>query len=221
MARNWKLNPNTLAEASNLLKLLHADFVHHRDNNIDDESSLSSGCDVEVVVFPPFPFLAEALKLLEGSGIKVGAQNVGLQTSGAFTGEVSASQLRSMGIDYVMLGHFERRALFAETDPDINAKLQLCLHEPGLSVILCVDETEEEYESELLQSVCDLQVRKGLRGVVATDVLERISIAYEPVQERLRRRNKHRKRIQLSGKRLRKCMAIKWPVKCAFSTVGV
>ena len=174
VAGNWKLNPQTLAEASNLLKLLQADFTNHRDDS-------SSSSDVEVVVFPPFPFLAEALNSLEGSGIKVGAQNIGLQKSGAFTGEVSASQLRSMGIDYVMLGHSERRALFDETDAEINAKVQLCVQEPGLCVILCVGETEEEYESELLQSVCDLQVRKGLRGVSAADVLERISIAYEPV----------------------------------------
>jgi triosephosphate isomerase (TIM) len=130
---------------------------------------------------PPFPFLPEALFALEGSGIKVGAQNIGLHTSGAFTGEVSASQVRSMGVDYVMLGHSERRSLFDETDADINAKVHLCLQEQALSVILCVGETEEEYDSELLQSVCDLQVRKGLRGVFAVDVLERVAIAYEPV----------------------------------------
>lgn len=176
VAGNWKLNPQTIGEASNLLKLLHADFVNHRN-----ASTGGSGEGVEVVVFPPFPFLAEALRALEGSGVKVGAQNIGLQKRGAFTGEVSASQLRSMGIDFVMLGHSERRALYGESDADINAKVHLCLQESGLSVILCVGETEEEFENELLQSVCDLQVRKGLRCVAAADVLERISIAYEPV----------------------------------------
>ena len=170
MAGNWKLNPETLSEASVLLKLLQANFVNHRT----EES------DVEVVVFPPFPFLLEALSLLEGSGIKVGAQNIGLQTNGAFTGEVSASMIRSMGCDYVMLGHSERRALFDETDADINAKVKLCLDQPGLGVILCVGETEEEYESELLATVCDLQIRKGLREVEVAD-LDRIIIAYEPV----------------------------------------
>lgn len=170
MAGNWKLNPATFAEASNLLKLLHADFTNHRERD-----------NVEVIVFPPFPFLSEALSVLEGSGIRVGAQNIGLQTNGAFTGEVAASQLASMGVDYVMLGHSERRALFDETDADIHQKVQLCLDQPGLSVILCVGETQDEYESELLQSVCDLQVRKGLTGVAAQDVVERAVIAYEPV----------------------------------------
>jgi hypothetical protein len=78
MAGNWKLNPATLPEASNLLKLLASNFVNHR----------IAADEPEVVVFPPFPFLAMALEVLEGSGIKVGAQNVCLQTTGAFTGEV-------------------------------------------------------------------------------------------------------------------------------------
>jgi len=173
MAGNWKLNPATIAEATQLLRVLHANFVNHRD-----PSSLASS--VEVIVFPPFPFLLEALFVLQGSGIKVGAQNVGLYTTGAYTGEVSASMLRSMGIDYVMLGHSERRAIFKESDADINAKLHLCLKQPGMGVILCVGETEDEYESKLLQSVCDLQIRKGLRNVDVAD-LERIIIAYEPV----------------------------------------
>jgi triosephosphate isomerase (TIM) len=147
--------------------------------NVSEESSVT--WDVEVVVFPPFPFVHNALQLLEGSGIKVGVQNVGLHTSGAYTGEVSVQQVRSMGIDYVLLGHSERRELFDETDGQINQKIQLCLKEPGLSIILCVGETAEEYKSELLSSVCNVQVRKGLRDVAAIDVMERISIAYEPV----------------------------------------
>lgn len=172
IAGNWKLNPASVGDATTLLKLLHANFVNHRT---ESESS-----DVEVIVFPPFPFLATALTALEGSGIKVGAQNIGLQTTGAFTGEVSASMIRSLGVDYVMLGHSERRLLFGEMDTDINAKVRLCLAQPGLCVILCVGETEEEFESDLLESVCDLQIRKGLRGVEAMDI-ERIVIAYEPV----------------------------------------
>lgn len=174
MAGNWKLNPTTLGEANNLLKLLKANFVNHRASH--------GGADdmPEVVVFPPFPFLASAINELDGTGIKVGAQNIGLQASGAYTGEVSASMVRSLGCDYVMLGHSERRALFDESDSDINAKVKLCLKEPGLHLILCVGETLEEYESELLQSVIDIQLRKGLMGVSAPD-LERVVIAYEPV----------------------------------------
>lgn len=170
VAGNWKLNPATLNEATNLCKLLRADFVNHRHANDN----------VEVLVFPPFVFLSQALQELEGSGIKVGAQNVALQTSGAFTGEVSAGQLRSMGIDCILLGHSERRLLFDETDSNINSKVHLCLQEPGLSIILCVGETLDEYDSELLESVCDVQVRKGLKGVSSAD-MHRVAIAYEPV----------------------------------------
>ena len=175
MAGNWKLNPGTLPEATNLLKLLASNFKNHRiaSEGIDDGTP-------EVVVFPPFPYLTTALNELDGTGVKVGAQNVGLQTTGAFTGEVSASMIRSMGCDYVMLGHSERRSLFDESDQDINAKVHLCLKEANLGVILCVGETEDEYESNLLKSVVDVQIRKGLAGVPATD-LDRIVIAYEPV----------------------------------------
>ena len=170
MAGNWKLNPATFPEAINLLKLLASNFVNHRTNEDTPE----------VVVFPPFPFLLAALNELEGTGIKVGAQNVGLQTTGAFTGEVAPSMIRSMGCDYVMLGHSERRALYDETDSIINAKVNICLKEPGLKVILCVGETDEEYENDLLTSVVDVQIKKGLMGVNPSD-LERIVIAYEPV----------------------------------------
>jgi len=168
MAGNWKLNPETYPQAVNLLKLLASNFVNHRMD------------DTETVVFPPFPFLAAALHELEGSGIQVGAQNVGLQESGAYTGEVSASMIQSMGCEYVMLGHSERRSLFDETDAIINKKMHLCLKEPHLKIILCVGETEEEYESELLRSVVDLQIKKGIMGVEASE-LDRIVIAYEPV----------------------------------------
>uniref|UniRef100_A0A7S2EGG0 Triosephosphate isomerase n=1 Tax=Trieres chinensis TaxID=1514140 RepID=A0A7S2EGG0_TRICV len=169
VAGNWKLNPATLPEASNLLQLLSANFLNNR-----------ADAAAEVVVFPPFPYLSEAVSVLQGTGIKVGAQNVGLQTKGAFTGEVAPSMVRSLGCDYVMLGHSERRTLFGETDAAINSKLKLCLDEPGLGVVLCVGETEEEYEANLLASVVDVQIRKGLSGVGAAD-LGRIVIAYEPV----------------------------------------
>ena len=175
MAGNWKLNPSTLPEATNLLKLLASNFVHHRG------AGGSEGIEPEVVVFPPFLFLAEALTILEGTGVKVGAQNCAYQAGpGAFTGEVSASMIRSMGCDYVMLGHSERRMLFGETDSKINTKVHLSLAEPNLGVILCVGETEEEYDSKLLESVVDVQIKKGLMGVDPSD-MDRVVIAYEPV----------------------------------------
>jgi triosephosphate isomerase len=176
IAGNWKLNPSTLQEATNLLKLIAANFIHHRTATRDETTILP-----EVVIFPPFPYLTTAISLLEGTGIKVGAQNVGLESKGAFTGEVAASMIRSLGCDYVMLGHSERRSIYDETDSDINTKVNLCLKE-NLNVILCVGETEEEYENDLLRSVIDMQLKKGLMNIQpSSGDLDRIVIAYEPV----------------------------------------
>ena len=103
------------------------------------------------------------MTLLEGTGIKVGAQNVGVETKGAFTGEVSPSMVRSLGCEYVMVGHSERRTLFGESDDTINSKIKLSLQEQGLKVILCVGETLEEYENDLLSSVVSFQIKKALK----------------------------------------------------------
>ncbi len=173
IAGNWKLNPTTIQEAKTMFKLLSSNFIHH------DRSD-----DVEVVIFPPFPFLSTAIEELEGTGIKIGAQNVGTETKGAFTGEVAPSMLASLGCSYIMLGHSERRTLFDESDTVINEKVKLCLEEGsvgGLSIILCVGETLEEYENDLLDSVVDLQIKKALMGVSEKDVVDRVVIAYEPV----------------------------------------
>jgi len=178
IAGNWKLNPSTISEAVTLLKLISANFINH--NRASCNSDSDDG--VDVVIFPPFPFLTTAISLLDGTGIKVGAQNCGLQTKGAFTGEVSPSILASIGCEYVMLGHSERRVLFKENDDDINIKVKLCLAEGKtnasgrLNVILCVGETEEEYNNDLLVSVVDVQVKKGLAGVSKED-MDRITIA--------------------------------------------
>ena len=165
LAGNWKLNPATLSDVAELCQGLAAKADASR---------------VEVVVFPPFPYLSTAISMLEGTGIKVGAQNCALQTSGAHTGEVAVSMLRSIGCDYVLLGHSERRSVYGETEADINAKVHLCLESPSLGVILCVGETEEEYDSGLLRSIVDVQIKKGLANVSQRE-LSRIVIAYEPV----------------------------------------
>lgn len=176
VAGNWKLNPNSLGEATNLLKLLAANFVHHRQPVAYDDTT------PQVVVFPPFLFLGLAIEMLEGTGIQVGAQNCGIHPGpGAFTGEISASQIRSMGCDFVMVGHSERRMIFKENNVDINTKLHVCLAEPNLNIILCIGETEADYENNLLKSVVDMQLKKGLQGVSASDMVERIVVAYEPV----------------------------------------
>ena len=181
IAGNWKLNPATVEEASTLLSLLASNFLNHR-GGIGEAAP-------EVIVFPPFPYLERAMTLLEGTGIKVGAQNVGVETKGAFTGEVSPSMVRSLGCDYVMVGHSERRTLFGESDDTINSKIKLSLQEQGLKVILCVGETLEEYENDLLSSVVSFQIKKALQGISRDDIIDtvaivpatRIVIAYEPV----------------------------------------
>mmetsp|Transcript_23160 Transcript_23160/g.54761 ORF Transcript_23160/g.54761 Transcript_23160/m.54761 type:complete len:374 (-) Transcript_23160:124-1245(-) len=183
IAGNWKLNPPTVQDASTLLSLLASNFDHHRNRKGNE------GPTPEVIVFPPFPYLERSINLLEGTGIKVGAQNIGIETKGAFTGEVSPSMVRSLGCDYVMVGHSERRTLFGESDDTINAKIRLSLQEQGLKIILCVGETLEEYENELLSSVVNSQIKNALEGITKGDIFNmfstvassRIVVAYEPV----------------------------------------
>ena len=135
------------------------------------------------MIFPPLPYLSDAVRILEGTGILVGAQNAGRHGGGAYTGEIAPSMLLSSGCSYVLLGHSERRSHFGETDGDVNAALRLCMDQPGLRVMLCVGETQGEYESGRMGQVVDAQVRGCLAGVDASAVLRdgRVVIAYEPV----------------------------------------
>lgn len=174
IAGNWKLNPSTVQEASTLLNLLASNFIHHRDGGGGVGTATAFP---DVVVFPPFPYLERAVSLLEGTGIKIGAQNVGTEPKGAFTGEVSPSMVRSLGCDYVMVGHSERRTLFGESDDTINAKIKLSLQEPGLTVILCVGETLEEYEDDLLPYVMNFQLKKALQGIPGEDIVDSVNAA--------------------------------------------
>ena len=169
------MNPSTRAEAVTLLKLLASNFVNNR-NLVQSEDT------PETVIFPPLPYLSDAVEILEGTGIQVGAQDVGPNEKGAFTGEVAPSMLVSAGCSYVLLGHSERRTLFGETDEQINAKLHKSLEQPSLKAILCVGETLQEYENGMLERVVDTQIRKGLEGIDASVLLnDRVVIAYEPV----------------------------------------
>ncbi|KAL7527984.1 hypothetical protein ACHAXR_004681 [Thalassiosira sp. AJA248-18] len=175
VAGNWKLNPATKGEALTLLKLLAANFFNHRDD-------MSKTSAPEAVIFPPMPYIADAVQILEGSGIQVGAQNVGSNEKGAFTGEIAPSMVASSGCSYVLLGHSERRTLFGETDEQINGALHKCLDQASLKIIFCIGETLQEYENGLLETVVDTQIRKGLDGVDASVLLnDRVIIAYEPV----------------------------------------
>jgi len=141
--------------------------------------ALAELADRDVVLFPPFPFLADVCDVVEGSSIEVGAQNVHPEAQGAFTGEVSAPMLTSVGCRWVIVGHSERRDLFAEKDAFLNQKLRAALG-AGLLPILCVGEHLDEREAGKARAVVEGQVRACLSGFRAEE-MERITIAYEPV----------------------------------------
>lgn len=163
VAGNWKMN-KTLGETAELLKALKPQL-----ENIDS---------VDLVVCPPFIDLPLTKDILEGSNIKVGAQNMHWEASGAYTGEVSATMLKDL-CDYVIIGHSERRAMFGETDETVNKKVMAALN-AGLLPIVCVGETLEENEAGQTEAVVDRMVREGLKGL-SQEQAGQIVIAYEPV----------------------------------------
>ncbi|KAK3280631.1 hypothetical protein CYMTET_11542 [Cymbomonas tetramitiformis] len=167
---NWKLNPMTSGEAKETLKLLAA----------NQRALEESGKDIpEVILFPPYPFIPLASELLEGTTVAIGGQDCSLHDKGAFTGEVSVSQLASLGCNHLLVGHSERRTLFDETDVEVNKKVHLGLN-AGLRVMICIGETEDEFNVNLADAVNEIQVKKALAGVTAAQ-MEDITIAYEPV----------------------------------------
>lgn len=165
VAGNWKMNK----DLSGTIELISA------IKNELSKSETSKG----VIVCPPFTNLESAKTVLEGSAIKLGAQNMHFEDSGAFTGEVSADMLKSVGCEYVILGHSERRTLFGETDEIINKKIKKAIS-AGLKPIFCIGETLEERESGTTEKVVETQIRDGLNGLNESELSDMI-IAYEPV----------------------------------------
>jgi triosephosphate isomerase len=163
IAGNWKMN-KTPQEAVQL---------------INELKPLVKNTAAEVAVCPPFVDLSDVLKAVEGSSIKVGAQNMYHEDSGAYTGEISPVFLKSMNIDYVILGHSERRQYFKESNEDINKKVIAALKH-GLKPILCVGETLEEREQGITFEVIKEQLHKCLVGLQQFK-LDDLVIAYEPV----------------------------------------
>jgi triosephosphate isomerase len=135
--------------------------------------------DVEIVLFPPFPYLERVARALSGSGIAVGAQNVAAHERGAYTGEVSVEMLRSVGCTHVLVGHSERRRYFGESDEIINGKIRLSLA-GGLLPVLCVGETPAEREASRTEDVLNRQIVYGLQSV-ENEAIETMIVAYEPV----------------------------------------
>jgi triosephosphate isomerase len=132
-----------------------------------------------VIVCPPYTSLLEAYSLLKDTKIKIGAQNMHFESSGAFTGEISASMLKSVGCEYVILGHSERRTIFGETDELINSKIKKA-NSSGLKPIFCVGELLEEREAGITEKVIEKQIRSGLKEI-SPEEMGNLIIAYEPV----------------------------------------
>jgi triosephosphate isomerase len=163
IAGNWKMN-KTKSEAVALAK--------------DVVAALKDGKN-KYMIAPSFTNLDAVSQVVKGTNVRLGAQNMAAEESGAHTGEVSVLMLKDLGVQTVILGHSERRHIYKEDDELINKKVKLALKH-GLEVILCVGELLEEREAGKARAVCEEQTRKGLYGVSA-DELKNVVIAYEPV----------------------------------------
>ena len=146
---------------------------------IEELKPLVKDASCDVVVCPPFIALDAAVKAAAGSNIKVGAQNMHFEEKGAFTGEVAPGMLESLKVDYVIIGHSERRQYFNETDETVNKKLKKA-YELNLIPILCVGESLEEREANKTDEVIGAQIEKDLEGLKPEQV-EALVIAYEPI----------------------------------------
>ena len=164
IAGNWKMNL-TAAEG--------AAFVN------EFKPLVASLTDVEIVVCPVYTALDSVVKAAAGSNVKVGAQNLHWEESGAYTGEISATMLKEVGVEYVIIGHSERRQYFGETDNTVNKRLKAALAANLISMV-CIGELLEERESEKTEAVLETQLKGGLAGITASE-MEKIVIAYEPV----------------------------------------
>ncbi len=164
IAGNWKMN-KTASESSTLAQEIVA--------------AVGKQTDVEIVICPPFTSLESVGKIVDGSNVKLGAQNMHPEANGAYTGEIAAPMLRSLFATHVILGHSERRTYFGETDAFINKKTLAALKNQ-LRPILCVGETLAEREGGSTLKVVQTQLEGGLEGV-SKDQITSVVIAYEPV----------------------------------------
>ncbi len=163
IAGNWKMN-KTVKEAVEL---------------INELKPLVANSKPEVVVCVPYTDLWAVKEAIQGSKIKLGAENVSWADSGAYTGEISADMLLEIGVEYVIIGHSERRQYFGETDATVNARTKQALIK-GLKPIVCVGETLQQREKNKTKKVLKKQVLEGFNGITA-EQFDNIVIAYEPV----------------------------------------
>ncbi|GIK62025.1 MAG: triose-phosphate isomerase [Ignavibacteriota bacterium] len=164
IAGNWKMNMDM-----------------HQSQKLVSEIINGLGKDnrAEVIICPPFTSLSEVSSLLKGTQIKLGAQNMFYEESGAFTGEISADMLKSVDCEFVIIGHSERRVIFNESDELINKKIKTALTK-GLKPIFCIGELLGQREKNETMKVVTQQIEKGLEGI-SSEQMKNIIIAYEPV----------------------------------------
>ena len=163
IAGNWEMNktPAQTTELINEMKPLVKD----------------AGC--EVVLCVPYVDIPAAIEAAKGSNIAIGAENVHFEKSGAFTGEISAEMLTELGVEYVIIGHSERRQYFGETDITVNKRTKAAI-EAGLTAIVCVGEMLEDREQGITSELVAMQTKIALLGVSA-EQMKKVVIAYEPV----------------------------------------
>ncbi len=164
IAGNWKMNM-TPSETAAFIKEL-SPMVAGKDK-----------CDIVLCV--PFVDIASAVEAAKGTNIHIGAQNIHFKESGAYTGEISGAMLKETGVEYVIVGHSERRQYFAETDETVNLRTKAGLA-AGLTVILCLGELLEARQAGITAEIVSMQTKLDLAGIPEED-LSRIIIAYEPV----------------------------------------
>ena len=163
IAGNFKMN-KTVAESVTL---------------IEEMIPLVKDAKCDVVVCPTFLALDAVIKAAKGSNIKVGAQNMHYEENGAFTGEVAPAMLKELGVDYVIIGHSERRQYFNETDETVNKKIKAA-YKHNISPIFCIGETLADREGNVTEKVLGNQVKLGLDGLTKEQV-EKLVLAYEPI----------------------------------------
>jgi len=163
VAGNWKMNKDVFETA---------DLINGLKKSIEKTNA-------EIIICPPFTSLVVAQQLLKGSTIKLGAQDVSVHDDGAYTGEISVKMLKSVGCEYVIVGHSERRQYFHESNDLINQKAKKVLAS-GMKAIICVGETLDEREKGITDKVITAQVKGVLASLTQAD-LDRVIIAYEPV----------------------------------------
>ena len=165
IAGNWKMN-KTAAETAELASALKASLAQ-----------FAGKC--EIAVCPTFTSLATAVEILKGSNVKVGAQNIHWADNGAYTGEISGAMLKEIGVEYVIIGHSERRQYFGETDETVNKRLQAAL-KYELKPIVCIGETLAEREGGKTEAVLEKQIKGAFAGIREC-CFRKVVIAYEPV----------------------------------------